>query len=81
VSELEDITGLCTKLGATPVQAKTMARQLIKRADQISAERGLPREEAINQLLRILVQGRQGTVPEAYKPPAASRNSGSNFRK
>lgn len=46
-----------------------MAGQLLKRADQISAERGIRREEAMAQLLQILVQGRQGEVPPAFKPP------------
>jgi hypothetical protein len=70
VSELEKVTELCTALGAAPGQAVTMARQLIKRADQIAAERSISREEAMNQLLQILVQGRQGKVPEEFKPPA-----------
>jgi hypothetical protein len=47
-----------------------MARQLLKRADQIAAERKIPREEAMAQLLQILVEGRQGNVPPAFKPPA-----------
>ncbi len=47
-----------------------MARQLVKRADQIAAERGIPREAAMKQLLQILVQGRQGNVPAEFKPPA-----------
>lgn len=58
------------QLGSPPLQAKTMARQLLKRADQIAAERKIPREEAMAQLLQILVEGRQGNVPAAYKPPA-----------
>ena len=70
MSELEKITELCTKLGAAPEQAATMARQLVKRADQICAERGIPREAAMAQLLEILVQGRQGNVPPEFKPPA-----------
>jgi hypothetical protein len=69
VSELEQVTELCTKLGATPEQAATMAKQLLKRADQISAERKIPREQAMAQLLQILVQGRQGNVPPEFKPP------------
>jgi hypothetical protein len=69
VSELEKVTGLCVRLGASPEQAAIMARQLLKRADQISAERGIKREEAMAQLLQILVQGRQGEVPAAFKPP------------
>ena len=58
------------QLGSPPLQAKTMARQLLKRADQIAAERSIPREEAMAQLLQILVEGRQGNVPPAFKPPA-----------
>lgn len=47
-----------------------MARQLVKRADQIALKRGILREEAMAQLLQILVQGRQGNVPVDFKPPA-----------
>lgn len=71
MSELEQVTELCAKLGATPEQAATLAKQLLKRADQISVERKIPREAAMNQLLQILVQGRQGNVPASFKPPAA----------
>ena len=69
VSEADKITELCKGLGATPAQAATMAGQLVKRADQISAERGISREAAMAQLLQILVQGRQGHVPAEFKPP------------
>ena len=69
MSDLEKITLLCTRLGAAPDQASTMAAQLLKRAEQISAERGVTREAALAQLLEILVQGRQGNVPAAFKPP------------
>jgi hypothetical protein len=68
VSDLEKVTELCVRLGSPPEQAATMARQLLKRADQISAERGIRREEAMAQLLQILVQGSQGEVPAAFKP-------------
>jgi hypothetical protein len=47
-----------------------MAAQLLKRADQLSTERSITREAAVAQLLEILVQGRQGVVPPAFKPPA-----------
>ena len=47
-----------------------MAAQLLKRADQLSAERSITREAAVAQLLEILVQGRQGVVPPSFKPPA-----------
>ena len=68
MSELEKITTLCTRLGAAPEQAAVMAKQLLKRADQLAAERGLTRETALAQLLQILVEGRQGNVPPAFQP-------------
>jgi len=69
VSEIEKITVLCERLGAPPAQAATMAAQLLKRAEQLSAERGIAREAAMAQLLEILIQGRQGNVPPSFKPP------------
>jgi hypothetical protein len=68
VSDLEKITALCTRLGAPPEQAAVMAGQLLKRAEQIAAERKIPREQAMAQLLKIVVEGRQGNVPAADKP-------------
>lgn len=69
VSDLDKITQICVRLGAAPDQAATMAAQLLKRSEQIAAERGIAREAALGQLLEILVQGRQGVVPPAFKPP------------
>lgn len=46
-----------------------MARQLLKRAEQLSAERKITREAAMAELLQLVVQGRQGIVPEKFQPP------------
>jgi len=70
MSELEQLTELCRRLGAEPAQADAMARQLMKRADQLAAERGQTREEVMAYLLKLVVQGRQGEVPKEYQPPA-----------
>lgn len=70
MSDLETITTLCARLGAPPDQAATMAKQLLKRADQLAAERTISREQALAQLLQILVEGRQGNVPPGFQPPA-----------
>ena len=64
MSELEQLTLLCGRLGAPAPQAEIMARQLIKRADQLAAERGQSREDAMAYLLRLLVQGSSGEVPK-----------------
>lgn len=64
MDELTKLTELCLRLGATgEEQAITMARQLMKRADQLVAERGITREEAMQRLLSVLVHGRAGEVP------------------
>lgn len=71
MDELAQLTKLCGGLGATPGQAAAMARQLIKRADQLVAERGQTREEVMAYLLRLVVQGRSGEVPREFQPPAS----------
>jgi hypothetical protein len=70
MNELEQLTALCSRLGASPAQAATMAAQLAKRAGQLAAERGISREEALRGLLEVLVKGRAGEVPERFAPPA-----------
>ena len=71
MSELAQLTELCRRLGAQPDQADAMARQLMKRADQLAVERGQTRAEVMAYLLRLVVQGRQGEVPKEFEPPAA----------
>ena len=66
--DLEKLTQLCVKLGSSKEQARIMAAQMIKRADQIAAERKTTRVAALDHLLRILISGREGKVP-SYDPP------------
>ena len=68
MSELEQLTELCERLGAPRAQAETMAAQLAKRATQLAAERGIAREVAMARLLEAVVKGRAGVAPE--NPPA-----------
>ncbi len=69
MDELTQLTGLCRGLGATGEQAEIMARQLIKRADQLVVERGQAREEVMAYLLRLVVQGHSGEVPPEFQAP------------
>ncbi|MDP2139076.1 MAG: hypothetical protein Q8J74_14595 [Candidatus Didemnitutus sp.] len=70
MDEIAQLTELCERLGATSrVQAELMARQLVKRAEQLAAERGLSREAAMEHLLSVLVHGRRGEVPPGFEPP------------
>lgn len=69
MTEIEQLTQLCERLGATPAQAQTMAAQLLKRAEQIASERGVTREVALKGLLDVVVKGRAGEVPVSFAPP------------
>lgn len=71
MTEHEQLTQLCRQLGAEPGPAATMATQLLKRADQLAIERGVPREQALKGLLEVVVKGRAGEVPVRFAPPAS----------
>jgi len=71
MDELVQLTQLCRGLGATAEQADAMARQLVKRADQLVAGRGQTREAALAYLLRLVVQGHRGEVPPEFQPPSS----------
>ena len=72
MDELAQLTQLCRRLGAeTDEQASVMARQLLKRAEQLAAERTITREAAMQHLLSVLVHGRQGEVPPGFTAPPA----------
>jgi galactokinase len=74
MTELEQLTELCRRLGAEPAPAATMAGQLQKRASQLSNERGITREAAMQYLLEVLVKGRHGEISADSLPdrPAPS---------
>lgn len=75
MNERDQLVALCTRLGASPAQAAAMSDQLLKRCGQLVAERGWPRERAMEHLLTVLVKGRNGdTVPgfEGGPPPPAT---------
>jgi hypothetical protein len=72
MTELEQLTQLCQRLGAPPAQAATMAAQLLKRAEQIATERNISREDALRGLIEVVVKGRAGEVPVRFTPPPDS---------
>ena len=69
MTEMGQLTQLCERLGAPRAQAATMAAQLLKRAEQHAAERGVTREAALARLLDLVVKGRAGEVPAEFAPP------------
>ncbi len=67
-SEVEQLTALCVRLGASPTQASAMALQLLKRAEQLALERGLDRTVALGQLIDLVIRGRKGEGPPSFQP-------------
>lgn len=58
--EMLQISKIFVNLGADEKQAEVMASQLLKRADQIAVERGISKVEAAENLLKQVVEARQG---------------------
>lgn len=69
MTEHEQVTSLLEQLGAGRAQAETMAAQLLKRAEQVATQRGIPREEALKGLLELVVKGRAGETPDGSRRP------------
>jgi hypothetical protein len=67
-SDTAKVAELLGGLGATPTQAKVMAEQLVKRAEQMAGERNIPPLEALDYLLKVAVSGREGRVYEGPIP-------------
>ncbi|MDQ8203368.1 hypothetical protein [Pelagicoccus sp. SDUM812003] len=63
--EERQIAQLLQQMGASQNQAVVMARQLSKRADQISSDEGCSRFDALRRLLEMVKSGREGN---AYEP-------------
>ncbi len=75
MSDEDQVMRLCQRWGASEAQARVMAKQLLKRADQLAAERGWTRVEAMAHLLTLVAKGSQGeTTPEfpGGRPPSAA---------
>lgn len=68
MTEREQLIQLCTRLGApNATAAATMADQLIKRCDQLAAQRGISRVEAMAYLLQLVTKGSQGEAPPGFE--------------
>ncbi len=61
VNEVANVARIFINLGADEAQAKVMAAQLLKRAEQIAEERGISKVEATETLLKQVIEARQGS--------------------
>ena len=60
----DQLAQLFQKYNANEEQSKIMAKQLIKRAKQISNRDGIPEVDALNTLLTVTILGLNGLGPE-----------------
>lgn len=60
MGEVEQLTKMFEQMGAEPVQAEVMARQLLKRAEQIAERERIDKLTALSRLLQIVKAGRAG---------------------
>lgn len=74
MTEHEQLSLLCERLGAPPAQASIMAAQLLKRAEQLATERSITREAALKGLLEVVVKGRAGEVPPSFTREPSPEN-------
>lgn len=63
MSDELQLAAFCRNMGVQPPRDRLMARQLLKRADQIAAERGVEPLEALQELLSLLVSAKNGGNP------------------
>ncbi len=63
-TEREGLIRFCRGMGAPSNRAALMADRLLKRAEQLSVQRGISREAALEYLLQVMVHGRRGEVYE-----------------
>jgi hypothetical protein len=68
VNDLDQLTQLCARLGAAPGQARIMAAQLLKRSEQLAAERGITQTSALSYLIELVLKGRNGEPPPEFPP-------------
>lgn len=71
---LEMLTQAFAQMGATPRQAPVMAAQLLKRARQVAAERGIAETDALSELLTKAAAGRRGEYGSEISSPEVSRD-------
>ena len=76
LSERYQLIQLCARLGApSPAAAAIMADQLMKRCDQLVAQRGISRTEAMDYLLQLVTKGSRGEPPPGFEGVAGGAAS------
>jgi hypothetical protein len=62
MNEQEQLAKVFEGLGAQSKQALKMARQLLRRAEQVATEQNISRVESLRRLMRLCVEGFHGKI-------------------
>ena len=68
MNEQEQLAKVFKGLGAESKQAFTMARQLLRRAEQVAQEQNISRVESLKRLMRLCHEGFQGKIDPDFAP-------------
>lgn len=68
MDEPSQLAKVFENLGAPAGKARTMAGQLLRRAEQIAAERNISKIESLDRLIRLCVKGFHGEVDPDFVP-------------
>ena len=68
MDEASQLAKVFENLGAPAGKARTMAGQLLRRAEQIAAERNISKIESLDRLIRLCVKGFHGEVDPNFVP-------------
>ena len=76
--KISEVTKIFAKLGASDKQAKTMASQLCKRAEQVAKKENLSEFDVLKELLEIAVVGAQGKTKSKENPQFEEKKGGNS---
>ena len=68
MDETSQLAKVFENLGAPGGKARTMARQLLRRAEQIAAEQKISKVESLDRLIRLCVKGFHGEIDPDFVP-------------
>ena len=68
MNEVQKLSKVFENLGAQSTQALTMARQVLRRADQLAEEKNISRIDSLERLMRLCVRGFQGEISPDFTP-------------
>ena len=68
MDEVVQLAKVFENLGAPKDQARTMAVQLLRRAEQLAEEKNISRVESLDRLIQLCIRGFNGEIASDFAP-------------